>query len=300
MGEQKTLTIFTPTYNRKSLLRNCYKSLKRQTSYDFIWLIIDDGSDDDTEAEVNVWKADDIPFQITYIYKENGGLHTAYNAALEQIHTELCMCVDSDDYLTDDAVERILEFWSKQKRDDMAGIVALNKTTENEILGKYLPKLPYAHLIELYCKYHCRRDLKMIYRSNILRKYGPIPEFPSEKFMNPYYLFLKVDKQYPMLLFNQAVCVVNYQADGMSSGIVSQYMQSPNSYAELRRMMMSMPGAKWTYIYKHAIHYVSSMIFASRPHIIASSPKKIATILALLPGIALNILIRWMNRRKIQ
>ena len=298
MDTQKKLTVFTPTYNRKHLLRNCYESLKRQTSFDFVWLIVDDGSKDGTEAEVSEWIDVGNPFEIIYIYKENGGLHTAYNIALEQIRTELCICIDSDDYVTDDAVACILNFWSAQKRDDVAGIVALNQTVDTEILGNPLPALPSAHIIDLYCKYNCRRDLKMIYRSDILKENAPIPVFPSERFMNPYYLFLKVDKQYPMLLLNKPVCIVNYQTDGMSTSIVSQYIQSPNSYAELRRMMMSMPGASWTYVYKNAIHYVSSMIFAARPHMIAHAPNKIAVSLALLPGIALNILIRLIHEIK--
>ncbi len=298
MDTQKKLTVFTPTYNRKHLLQNCYESLKRQTSFDFVWLIVDDGSQDGTEAEVSKWISDGNTFEIIYIYKENGGLHTAYNTALECINTELCICVDSDDYLTDNAVETILNFWSEHKRSDAAGIVALNKTEDQEILGNPLPNLPLAHIIDLYCKYHCRRDLKMIYRADILKENAPIPVFPSEQFMNPYYLFLKVDKQYPMLLLNSPVCVVNYQTDGMSTSIVSQYIQSPNSYAELRRMMMSMPGASWIYVYKNAIHYVSSMIFAARPHMIAHAPNKIAVILALLPGITLNILIRLVNEIK--
>lgn len=298
MEKQKSLTVFTPTYNRISLLRNCYESLKRQTSYDFIWLIIDDGSDDGTEAEVTVWRSSDNPFRIVYVYKENGGLHTAYNTALEHIDTELCVCVDSDDCLTDDAVETTLNFWSEHKRCDVAGIVALNKTKKQNILGTWLPNLPNAHIIDLYCKYNCRHDLKMIYRSDILKENAPIPVFPSERFMNPYYLFLKVDKIYPMLLLNKPVCIVDYQPDGMSSGIISQYIQSPNSYAELRCMMMSMPGASKAYVFKNAIHYVSSMIFAARPHMIKQAPKKAAVCLALLPGIVLNIFIRFVHRLK--
>lgn len=296
MDKEKKLTVFTPTYNRKHLLRNCYESLKRQTSFDFVWLIVDDGSQDGTEAEVSEWISAGNPFEIIYIYKENGGLHTAYNTALEQIRTELCICVDSDDYLTDDAVSSILGFWSTQKKEDVAGIVALNRTTEKKILGNPLPTLSSAHIIELYCKYNCHSDLKMIYRTDILKKNAPIPEFPSERFMNPYYLFLKVDKQYPMLLLNKPVCIVNYQPDGMSTSIVSQYMQSPNSFAELRCMMMSMPNASWTYVYKNAIHYVSSMIFAARPHILSYAPNKIAVFFAFLPGIVLNLLIRLINR----
>ena len=298
MNNHVTLTVFTPTYNRKALLCNCYESLKRQTSYDFMWLVIDDGSNDDTKSLIDTWIGETPPFKIKYIYKENGGLHTAYNVAIEHMNTELCMCIDSDDYLVDDSVECILEKWKQESANNVAGIVALNCTTKEQILGKRLPDIPYAHIIDLYCRYKCRRDLKMIYRTELLKRYGPIPEFPNERYMNPYYLFLKVDKDLPMLLYNKAVCVVNYQDDGMSNDIISQYLQSPNSYAELRRMMMSMSRASKKYVYKQAIHYVSSSLFAKQKHMISTSPQKILTLLALLPGVMLNVVIRWGNRRK--
>ena len=107
----KTLTIFTPTYNRADILNKAYKSLKRQTNKDFIWLVVDDGSIDNTEDVVKGWIDENI-IEIKYIKKENGGKHTAYNVAVENTSTELIMiALDSDDYLSDDAVEIILDTW---------------------------------------------------------------------------------------------------------------------------------------------------------------------------------------------
>lgn len=100
----KTLTVFTPTYNRAHTLGRTYESLLRQTDQDFEWLVIDDGSTDNTRRLVQGWIAEDkIP--IRYIHKENGGLYTGYNTAYANIETELCVCIDSDDYMPDDAVE---------------------------------------------------------------------------------------------------------------------------------------------------------------------------------------------------
>ena len=98
------ITVFTPTYNRAHLLSRCYDGMKAQTDKSFIWMIIDDGSADNTEEVVRGWIQENDDFQIQYYRKENGGLHTAYNEAISHIETELCVCIDSDDYMPDDAI----------------------------------------------------------------------------------------------------------------------------------------------------------------------------------------------------
>ena len=121
-----SLTVFTPTYNRADLLQRCFESMKRQTNKNFIWLIIDDGSTDNTREAVELWQRELLDFTLRYIYKENGGLHTAYNEAIANIDTELCVCIDSDDFMPDDAVEKILSFWEKNGSPEVAGIVGLD------------------------------------------------------------------------------------------------------------------------------------------------------------------------------
>ena len=105
------LTVFTPTYNRAHTLPRTYASLSRQDCKDFVWLIIDDGSTDDTRALVKAWQTQEHSFEIRYLYKENGGMHTAHNAAYEVIDTELNVCIDSDDCLAPGAVRKILAKW---------------------------------------------------------------------------------------------------------------------------------------------------------------------------------------------
>lgn len=100
------LTIFTPAYNRVHTLPRTYKSLLRQSCKDFLWLIVDDGSTDGTTELVHQWQTQDNGFEIQYIHKDNGGLHTAYNTAIAELSTELATCIDSDDWLVDEAVEK--------------------------------------------------------------------------------------------------------------------------------------------------------------------------------------------------
>ena len=110
--EKKTLTIFTPAYNRAHTIGRTYESLCRQTSKDFCWLVVDDGSVDNTKELVINWiKENKIP--IRYIYQQNQGMHGAHNTAYRNIDTELNTCIDSDDYMPDDAVEKIIAFWNR-------------------------------------------------------------------------------------------------------------------------------------------------------------------------------------------
>lgn len=295
--DKNLITVFTPTYNRIALLPQCYESLKRQRCRDFVWLVVDDGSEDGTGELVRRWMAEETGFEIRFIRKENGGLHTAYNAAIEALDTELAICVDSDDYLTDDAIERIADWWNAHGNADYAGIVALNRTREQDILGQRLPELGAAHLIDLYCRHGCRSDLKMIYRTALLKQEGPIPVFGAEKHMNPYYLFLKIDRLLPMGILNTPVCVVNYQRDGMSSDIFRQYVKSPRSFAALRQMMVSMERASLPYRFKNTVHLVSSALMARDLTLLRTSHPWV-TALAFLPGVALYALTWVVYLRK--
>ena len=119
----KTLTVFTPTYNRAHTLPRLYQSLCAQTSDDFEWLVIDDGSTDGTRDLVAQWKEDDV-IPIHYIYKENGGLYTGYNVAYLTIETELNVCIDSDDAMPADAVEKIVMIW---KPDILSEVFSLRR-----------------------------------------------------------------------------------------------------------------------------------------------------------------------------
>ena len=121
-----TITIFTPAYNRAHTLPRTYESMLRQSCKDFSWLIVDDGSTDGTEELVKPWLSADNGFEIRYVRKENGGMHTAHNTAYELIDTELNTCVDSDDALADDAVEQILAKWEAVRDKGYAGIIALD------------------------------------------------------------------------------------------------------------------------------------------------------------------------------
>ena len=294
---KKALTIFTPTFNRAYCLGNGYEALCRQTSKDFVWIIVDDGSTDNTRELVEKWKKECKEFEIQYIYKENGGLYTGYNVAIALANTELCVCVDSDDYLTDDAVEKILNKWNREGSDKYAGIVGLDCTKEGEVLGDLFPAQKSINLIDvLFKKYTFKNaDRKNVVRTELYKKYAPMEEIPGEKDFNPHYLHIKISQEYDFLVLNEKLCVVEYQAGGMSDTIIKQYLRSPKSFRKMRLLDMSLEGIPLIHLFKTNIHYVSSCLLSREP-CISVSPHKMVTLLMWPFGVLLTMYIKLKNR----
>lgn len=296
---KKTLTIFTPTYNRAYCLGNGYAALCRQTLKDFVWIIVDDGSTDNTEELVRSWIKECTDFEIQYIYKENGGMYTGYNTAIAVADTELCVCVDSDDYLTDDAVEKIVSFWKEHGTNEYAGIVGLDCTKSGQIIGDELPNRKTINLIDLmFGKYHIKNgDRKNVVRTDLYKSVAPMKEFSGEKDFNPHYMHIEISMKYDFLVLNEKLCVVDYQADGMSNTIFKQYLRSPRSFRQMRLLDMSLKGAPLKFTMKKTIHYVSSCILSGEPCIYAS-PHKVLTILMYPLGYLFTLYLKYKVKKQ--
>ena len=184
------LTIFTPAYNRAHTLPRTYESLCRQSCKDFLWLIVDDGSTDNTAALVQEWQSRDNGFAIQYIHKENGGMHTAHNTAYANIHTELNTCIDSDDMLADGAVEKILQKWAEVRDRGYAGIVGVDADLQGNIIGKDFPKDMTETTISGYYAVGGAGDKKLVYRTDVIRAYPEYPVFEGEKYVSLAYKYL--------------------------------------------------------------------------------------------------------------
>lgn len=296
MKDCKTLTVFTPTYNRAHTLYLGYEALLRQTCKDFVWLIVDDGSTDNTQTMVKEWMKADNPFAIRYYYKENGGLHTCYNTAIELSNTELFVCIDSDDYMPDNAVSLILDYWRKNDIQEYAGIIGLDFYENGKPIGGLLPSVRSVFLPELTCKYNYKGDTKMVVKTSLLKEVFPMPTYNQEKNFNPIYLLLQIGDKQPFLLLNENLCYVKYDAEGMSSHIMSQYRNSPNSFRALRLLNMDLFHTTSSFRFKQHIHYVSSCLIAKRMDILSESPHKLLTLLAFPFGFMLCCYILWKTR----
>lgn len=288
---KKIITVFTPSYNRANLLHRCYESLLRQTNKAFKWLIVDDGSTDNTKRVVEQWIQEN-KIEIQYIYKENGGLHTGYNTAIEHIDTELSVCIDSDDWLPDNAVEVIISTWNEKYSDDIAGLIGLDYTSEGKIIGDFLPDGQKIEPIKLLASKKNCGDKKYVVKTSLYKQVAPMPVYKGEKNFNPHYMILKLSAKYKFLAINKPLCIVEYQEDGMSANIFKQYINSPNSFAELRRVIMLLPNVPFIYLCKTTIHYISSNIQAKNKGYIRKSPKKILTVLLWPLGYVLSWYIK--------
>lgn len=272
------LTVFTPAYNREKLLQRCYESMCRQTRKDFIWMIIDDGSTDNTRELASSWIDGNPDFEIQYYYKQNGGLYTAYNEAIARIETELCVCIDSDDYMPDDAVEKILQFWEEKGTREYAGIVGLDYTLDGKVVGDLLPDQKSVNLIDLLVgRYHINNgDRTNVVRTELYKQVAPMKVFPGEKNFNPHYMHLQISQNYDFLVLNENLRFVDYQEGGMTDSIISQYKNSPNSFAETRKLYLSFSDTSLQFKIRQTIHLISSCIIAGNAgKVFEFSPYKI-------------------------
>ncbi|PTM08487.1 MAG: glycosyltransferase [Bacteroidetes bacterium] len=292
---KKTITVFTPTYNRAYCLHLLYESLLRQTSDDFEWLIIDDGSSDNTEALVQEW-INEEKVKISYHYKENGGMHTGHNVAYSLINTELNVCIDSDDYLPSDGIEKMLSLWKKHGSETYAGLIGLDVSTKDIIIGnQFPPDLKECKYSELSYKYGVVGDKKIVYVTEVVKKYEPYPVFEDEKFV-PLYLPIIIDHDYKLLCFNEIFCIVDYQLDGSTLNIYNQYFKNPKGFSQLRKIEMIYFPFYFLKL-KSSIHYIATSIMSRNWKFLWESPKKLYTFFSIPFGIALYLFLL-MQRNK--
>lgn len=286
-----SLTIFTPTFNRARTLLRTYQSLCAQTCKDFEWLIIDDGSIDNTAEIVNKW-IKEADFKIRYIYQENQGMHGAHNTAYKNINTELNTCIDSDDYMPTDAVESIISFWGKNKNDKYAGFIGLDQREDGSIIGTPFPNnMSETTLIGFYAN-GGKGDKKLVYRTDVIKKYPEYPIFNGERYVGLAYKYMLIDQDYTMLTLNKPLVIVEYQEDGSSNTMWKQYWSNPRGFAFFRKTeMVVAPTFKRKFI--SCVHYVSSCLISKNKNFIKESPKKLLIILAIIPGVVLYHLIKY-------
>ena len=225
------VTVFTPTYNRAYILGNLYHSLQRQTCMDFEWLIVDDGSADDTKALVASWQGEKNPFPIRYVYQENGGKCRAINRGLKEADGRLFFTVDSDDYLTDDAIEKVIQWDGELPADGhfcgYAGNMgtALGVTTNRLFPGDYLD----GTALDRYDRVDGERAF--VFYTEIHRKYL-YPEFPGEKFLTEAVTWdLMAHDGYKMRFYNDIIRIWEYKDDGLTKAGYKVFLDNPQGTA---------------------------------------------------------------------
>lgn len=209
------LTIITPTYNRVDNLKELYKTLCMQTNKKFIWLIIDDGSEDTTQTYINSIIADKT-INIKYIKKENGGKHTALNVAFNNLKTDLFIVVDSDDKLIDSAVEEIDDYYNKYKKDNIGGFVFLRGYSETKpITVKFKQEEFKGNYIKDIINRQPHGDRVEVLFTSLIKK-NRFPIFENEKFIGEGFFWNSISKDYDLVFINKVIYIGNYLEGGLT------------------------------------------------------------------------------------
>ena len=291
------LTVFTPSFNRAHTLSRTYASLCRQTCKDFKWVLVDDGSTDNTSDLVRKWIDDGI-IQIEYYYKTNGGMASAHNEAYRHIDTLLAVCIDSDDWMPDDGVETIISEWKGRGSSEYAGIIGVDIYSDLSIVGTPFPDtLDHCRVRDMARKYKVHGDKKYVFRTDVIKSYLPYPEIKGERYGGVNYLYQVIDLKYEMLCSNSPYCIVEYQEDGLTANIFRQYRESPRTHLLEREALISaldyFPDR-----FRHSIHFVSCAIFAKDYKALSKTKNKGLVICAIPFGILLNIYVRIKLKQK--
>lgn len=198
-------TVFTPAYNRAHTIARVYDSLKAQTFRDFEWIVIDDGSTDNTGEIIRNWQRE-ADFPVVYAYQSNSGKHVAFNRGVQMAHGELFLIIDSDDGFLPQALESMLKWWNgipEGERDGFTGVVTLCQYEDGSISGRPFPVSPLdTNGLELKFKYKLRGEHWGFHRTEILKAY-PFPEDKSVRFIPENLIWDDIARKYKIRCINE-------------------------------------------------------------------------------------------------
>lgn len=292
------LTVLTPTYNRGDYLEKLYISLKKQSFKDFMWLVVDDGSTDNTKEVIDAFQKEGI-IRIEYLHKDNGGKHTALNVGIKYISTELTFIVDSDDTLTDDAFETIHRYHEKYK--DATGICGYSffrEFPDGKINGKPFRQDEWvvSYIQARINSDDTNSDKAEVFFTSVLKQY-PFPEYPGEKFLGEDIVWIRMAKKYKMVHINQAIYIGQYLDEGLTSNRRSHNIKAPIGCMNRAKEFLTSE-IKLKYRIKGAMQYIIYGTFAGYKigTLISDAPDKVLVVLLLIPSIV--IYEKWRSQYK--
>ena len=279
--------VFTPTYNRAYCLNNVYESLLRQTYKNFTWIVIDDGSKDDTRQIVKGF-IEEQNIHIIYHYQENQGRFAAFNTAKQYFTHELVATVDSDDWLLPDGLEKIQQCWEslKTRKSNYAGVVAHFETQNHKLLGSKFPEGVEAEKIYvLYDKYGLKGDKFIVCRNDLIQKYN-YPLFKGEKFGGDSLVYNWINDNYPQYLLKSVVAHRDYMPDSITNNLLKNHLLSPNGMTEHYNEQIRVEQYNKKNLIKHGIGYIAYGIISGRGILrtLNESNRKALTNTLLIPG----------------
>lgn len=287
------LTIFTPCYNRANLLSKVHESLKQQKNIEFEWLIVDDGSSDNTESVVNDFIKEDL-LTIRYIKKENGGKHTAHNVAVLNAYGDYFMCLDSDDILEDGAINNIFDNIQFLQKNE-CGLIAYKRAFNGKMLSQKFIDMSSKSLYDFNNIDNITGEFCFIFKTEVLKDYL-FPEFQGETFIGENILYDRLDMDgYFLRPLNTVIQICEYQEDGLSNGFKKLLCKNPKGFAVYHKQRISLV-KKLSKKIRHGISYNAFCILGKMAP--AYDEEFLVSFVTFLPGClcALYYVLKYKNR----
>ncbi|MER3554473.1 MAG: glycosyltransferase family 2 protein [Meiothermus sp.] len=292
------ITVFTPSYNRAKLLPRAYESLRRQSFKDFEWLIVDDGSADDTKTVVESWT--DAPFPIRYVYKENGGKHTALNRGVQEAKGDFFVILDSDDWITDTTLERMIAVWDTvPDKNRFAEVVGLFAYEGGEVVGTRFPRdVLDSDPAEIQAVYKVWGDKLACHRTAVLREF-PFPE-DLGRFVTESLVWYRIARRYKSRFVNEIWAYKEFQAGGLTANTVQMRTRGIEAtlayYAEAAGLFLERRYPART-VLKSSANYVRFALHARVPiaQQLVRFPSSPLWLASLVPGTALFLADKYLR-----
>lgn len=282
------ITVITPTYNRKHTISKCYDSLINQTNKDFEWLVVDDGSIDNTKKTIDKFKKEN-KIDIKYIYKENGGKHTALNVGIKKAKGDLVLILDSDDYLRNDAIELVYKYWKKyHKNKKLCGMTFLRKLSNPFYKDKMFEEC-VSNMIEFKYNNNYLADMCEVMRTDVLKKY-PYPEFEKERFLSEVIVTGEIAKKYDTAYIPIEIYYTEYLDDGLSKNWFRLVVNNPLG-ARANNIMFMDKRFKFSIRLKNCIMF-NVFSFIAHKKIIKETKMKFFAVLFYIPSFLVALYLK--------
>lgn len=283
------ITIFTPTYNRAYILPRAYESIKMQeySDVEVEWVIMDDGSADNTKELVESWQSEHCVC-IKYYYQENQGRFSAFNHAKPYFSGDLVAFLDSDDYFFPNAIQKLADAWNQVDNQlECSGVIAYMGTNDNKLVGSSFPEgVKFERIYRLYDRYGIQGDKFLMFRNDLVQKYE-YPLFSKERFGGDSILFNYINSEFPMYLLREKISFREYMEDSITKNLLKYHLNSKNGMREHYKNALQFERFNQQNIMKHCIGFVafSKITGKNFGYVMRNSPKKIRTFLMYPAGI---------------
>ena len=300
MVMKKGIDVFTPTYNRAYCLENVYNSIINQSYKDVTWVLIDDGSSDNTQDLVKRFISEG-KIEIRYYFQENKGRFAAFNTAKQFFQRELIVFVDSDDYLLQGGLEKIYRCWDKigTRQKEYSGIIAYFETQDGKMIGTEFPNdIEAERIYRLYDRYSIKGDKFLAFRNDLIQKYS-YPVYVGEKFCGDELVFNWINDECPMWILREKIAHRDYLSDGLTNNRLRHHLLSPNGMADHYNGLIRVEKNNKKNIIKHCIGYIAYCVVAGRSFIktIKQSNRKLLTVILVFPGAIYGFRLRKLKRK---